>query len=419
MRFFHHAWVRVSALTLLFPFGLIIFLTGLNVTRDSGAGDPFRADAIPANAPFQSLTYSVHTSLWWDDGLTVGTYMDWVQLMSFTHIKQVFAWQEIEPERGRWEFEIGDRMIEGLERRGLQIVARLSDAPDWAHPSLPPVDDGSYIDSPPDNLADYATFCGTVAEHYRGRIAAYQIWNEPNLTREWGNRPPNAADYVALLRVCSEAIRAVDPDAILISAGLAPTGGLTDGAGVQLAIPDDVYFQAMYDSTFQSAVDVVGVHAPGYEFPAYGSDDAERDGRGRWATFRRVEDLRRIMVANNDAPRQMAILEMGYTTDQVNPSYQWYAVNEYDQARLIVEAYQYAAQHWRPWVGLMNVIYIADPEWTSQDEQFWWSINDPALGFTRPAFAALVQMPKYCGAVVIPARSPEESAFALADNPCN
>ncbi|MDX1995380.1 MAG: cellulase family glycosylhydrolase [bacterium] len=393
-------------------------MLGLNARRSTAPADPFRADAIPPDAPFTSLSYSVHTSLWWDDGLLTGTHMDWVQLMGFTHVKQVFAWQDIEPNSDEWHFALGDRMLDELERRNIQIVARLSDAPDWAHPSLPPVESGAYIDAPPDDVADYADFCGTIAERYHGRIAAYQIWNEPNLAREWGGRTPEAGAYVELLRVCSEAIRAADPDAVIISAGLAPTGGLTL-EGQVVAVPDDVFLQALYDLNFQQYMDVLGAHAPGYEFPEYGPEDAERDGRGRWATFRRIEDLRRIMIENDDAARQIAILEFGYTTDQVNESYQWYAVDVVDQARLLVRAYEYAAQHWRPWVGLMTVIYIPDPEWTAEDEQYWWSITDPTMNTIRPAFAALSQMPKYCGDAVFPARSPEEAALVPADNPCH
>jgi hypothetical protein len=214
--------------------------------------------------------------------------------------------------------------------------------------------------------------------------------------------------------VCSEAIREADADAILISAGLSPTGDHNDAR----AHRDDLYLQAMYDAGFQQYVDVVGVHAPGYAEPSYGPDDAEGDGGARWQSFRRVEDLRRIMVANGDAATQMAILETGYTIDPANPVYSWFAVSEAEQAQYLADAYRYAAEHWRPWVGLMSSIYIAKPSWTPQDEQYWWSFNEPDTGRMRPVFGALAQMEKFCGDVLLPARSPEESAFALEHNPC-
>jgi len=390
------------------PPGLVAFMFP---DRDR---DPFRADAVTDPA-YNALTYGVQAFLWWDTGFG-GVHMDWVDLMSFTHIKQTFAWQDIEPNQDEWHFENGDRILDEADRRGLHVIARLSDSPDWSHPSLPSSDETDlFIDAPPDNLDDWANYCGRVAERYAGRMAGYQIWNEPNLTREWGGEPPDASGYVDLLQVCSEAIRAVDPEAIIISAGLSPTGDNNVRAR-----RDDIFLQEMYDAGFADYVDVVGVHAPGYAPPSYGPDDAEADGRGRWATFRRVEDLRKIMIRNDDEATQIAILEIGYTTDPRPESLNaWFAVDEATQAQYLVEAYTYAAENWRPWVGLMSAIYIPRPSWTPDNEQYWWAITDPEMVEIRPAFAALAQMPKYCGDIIIPLRSPEESAIALESNPCD
>lgn len=394
----------------------LVILLGVMIERfNAFDADPFRAAAV-TDAPFTSLTYAVHTFLWWDEH-QANIHLDWARLMVFSHVKQVFAWEDIEVERGRWDFARADEILDGVEARGLKLVARLSDAPEWAHPAIEGEKDVDYIDAPPADFADYAAYCGAVAERYRGRIAAYQIWNEPNLAREWGNRPPNAAEYVQLLEACSTAIRAADPEAIVISAGLAPTGTCCE-----IARPDDVYLREMYAAGFQQYVDVLGVHAPGYSAPELSPDEAEANGSLRFFSFRRVEDMRRIMIAHGDAARQMAILEMGWTTDTegVHPDYSWYAVDEETQADYLVRAYAYAAQHWRPWVGLMTTIYIADPEWTADDEQYWFSITAPN-GRTKPAFVALANMAKFCGARVIPERAPDspEALGLVPVTPCD
>ena len=375
--------------------------------------DPFQADAI-SDPPFTSLTYGVQTFLWWDSG-HMGLHLDWVRLMNFSHVKQVFAWKDMESDPGAWDFSRADAIVEAVERRDLNLVARLGDVPEWAQEATGTTLDTPPTDVPPADLGDWRTFCGTVADRYRGRIAAYQIWNEPNLSREWGNHPPDAEGYVTLLRTCSEAIREADPDAILISAGLAPTGN-EDAT----ALRDDLYLQAMYDAGFQQYVDAVGAHAPGFAPPDYGPDDAERDGRGRWASFRRVEDLRKIMIANDDAARQMAILETGWTTDTVHPEYAWYAVTEEEQARYLVAAYDYAVEHWRPWVGLMTTIYIAPPTWTEADEEYWWAITKPN-NHTRQAFLDLANMAKHCGDRLIPEREPDspEARGLVTVEPCD
>jgi polysaccharide biosynthesis protein PslG len=216
---------------------------------------------------------------------------------------------------------------------------------------------------------------------------------------------------VRILAACSTAIRAADPDAILISAGLAPTG-----TNDVTATPDDVYLDALYRENFQQYIDVVGVHAPGYSAPEIGPDDLEREGRGRYFSFRRPEDLRKIMIAHGDAGRQMAILEMGWTTDTVNPDYSWYGVSEEQQAEYLVRAFDYIHEHWSPWVGLVSVIYLPKPSWTEADEEFWWAISRPDFR-ARPAFGALVAMPKWCDEYYIPARidTSEEGIFATID----
>ncbi len=374
--------------------------------------DPLQAGAV-VDPPFTSLTYGIQAFLWWDY-TKAAIDLDRIRLMVFSHVKQVFAWKEIEHAPGEWNFSRADEILGEIERRDLKLVVRLSDAPDWVYPSLRDANVPDLIDAPPDPefMQAWAGYCGAVATRYPGRIAAYQIWNEPNLAREWGGNTPNAAEYVNLLRVCSEAIRAADPNAILISAGLSPTGTCCE-----MAIPDDQYLQAMYEAGFQRYVDVVGMHAPGYSKPQLSPDEA----RQRFFSFRRVEDLRKIMIANGDAARQAAILEFGWTTDPgTNPDYAWYAVTDEEQAQYMVEAYQYAADHWRPWVGLMSAIYIADPSWTEDDEEYWWGITRPD-GIVRQAYYELANMAKYCGERVIPARagdSPEALGLVAVD-PCD
>ena len=378
--------------------------------------DPFQAAAV-VNPPFTPITYSIQAFLWWDYN-AANIALDWARLMVFSHVKQVFAWENIEPAQGEIDFSRADQILGEIEKRGLKLVVRLSDSPDWARESVSGEKGVDFTDAPPDPeyMVAWTEFCSAVASRYPGRIAAYQIWNEPNLSREWGNRPPNAAEYTELLRACSEAIRAADPAAIIISAGLSPTGTCCEAAK-----PDDVFLQEMYDAGFQNYADVVGMHAAGYSPPQVSPDEAEQQGSQRFFTFRRIEDLRKIMVANGDAARQAAILEFGWNVDTegMNPSYSWYAVSEDDQARYMVEAYQYAVDHWRPWVGLMSAIYIADPHWTPEDEEYWWAITGPS-GWVRPAFFALANMTKTCGDRVIPARAPDspEALGVATVEPC-
>ena len=354
---------------------------------------PARLYPLPRLA---SPEYGIQAFLWWQtDNKTGARDADLVQGLGFGWLKQQFSWRNISGSRGGYDWFRPDGVVALAEARGLKILARLDGTPFWA------VDDPAIldhvVDTPPNDPALFAEFCGALAERYAGRIAAYEVWNEPNLTREWGNQPPDPAAYLALLKPCYLAIKAADPAAIVISAGLAPTG--TDDSAV--AMPDEAYYRALYAAGAAPYFDMLGVHAPGYMNPPERSPaDTEADPAlaARWITFRHVEDIRALMLEYGDGDKQIAITEMGWTTDQQNPTYSWYAVSEATQADYLVRAYQYAQANWSPWIGLMSMVYIADQEWTAANEQYWWAITrptaagDPAL--TLPAYAALAAMEK-------------------------
>lgn len=325
----------------------------------------------------------------WSEG-AVPRELEQINEMGFGWVKQQFAWRDIEGiEKGKYDWWRTDQIVSAVERANLRLLVRIDRQPFWSQEP----DSSLKENRPPADLQNFRDFCQAMASRYKGRIAAYQIWNEPNLSREWGDQPPSPTEYTALLAACSQGIREADSEAIVISAGLSPTG--TDSVD---AMPDAKFLQQMYEAGASAYFDVLGVHGPGYKAPPEMSPaEAETSpdyGRGRWFAFRHVEDMRAIMVANGDAHKQVAILEMGWTLDQVNPEYAWFAVDEQTQADYLVRAYQYAAEHWQPWIGLMTTVYIADSAWTPDNfEQWWWSIVLPD-GTPRQAFYALRDMKK-------------------------
>jgi hypothetical protein len=317
-----------------------------------------------------------------------------VKEMGFGWLKQQFAWRDISNVRGDYAWDRTDRIVEIAEQLELKLLVRLDHQPQWAQ-----ADSSTLVNNaPPADLADFGDFCGAVAARYQGRIAAYEVWNEPNLAREWGDQPPDPAKYVELLKVCYLAIKQADAEAMVVSAGLAPTG--TDDPAV--AMPDDKFYRGMYEAGAAPYFDVLGAHAPGYMNPPERSPDetqADPALQARWITFRHVEDIREIMIANGDGDKQIAITEMGWTSDTREGSpYAWHAVSEEQKADYLVRAYQYASANWQPWIGLMATVYIADPAWTEADEQYWWAITRPTPPgeppHLLPAYEALKAMEK-------------------------
>ncbi len=361
--------------------------------------DPAYTPTVDVNQIMSSPDYGVQVFLYWQEEIAHRD-VQLVKDMGFRWIKQEIPWREIEGKgKGLWRWQNIDRIMQEIDQSGLKMIARLGAQPAWAAPEVPFPEIG-----PPDDLQDFYDYVFAVASRYQGRIAAYQIWNEPNLAREWGEHPPNPAEYADLLKVGYEAVKAADPNALVISAGLAPTTQDNDAA-----MPDTHFIQELYDSGAQPYFDALGVHAAGYKSPPetdpaiiaatpeLNNNDSAPEELRRVYSFRHVEDVRALMVRNNDAAKKIVILEFGWTIDpRPDSPYRWHAVTPEQQDKYLQRAYAYAEANWQPWIGVMSVIYIADPQWNMTDEQTYWSIVYPGYPELRtaPAYYGLLTMPK-------------------------
>jgi polysaccharide biosynthesis protein PslG len=343
--------------------------------------------------------------LWWRPEVAQRD-MELIRDAGFRWVKQAFAWREIEGSgKGQYDWSVSDRIVDQAESIGLHVIARLDSDPSWASGQVYP-NANNIIMTPPNDLQDFADFCYNLASRYKGRIAAYQLWNEPNLSREWGGMAPDPEGYVRFLKAGYEAIKRGDPNAIVISAGLAPTTRRD-----QVAMPDTEYLKRMYAAGAGPYFDALGAHGAGYRSPPemdpgevandpnyYNNGDPNCPGPlCRIYCFRHVEDLRQIMVDNGDTDKQVVVLEFGWTIDERPDSpYAWHAVSEEQQADYFIRAYQYAKQHWQPWAGVLSLIYMPDVDWTEADEQYWWSIAVPNYPqfLPRKAYRDLAPMEK-------------------------
>jgi polysaccharide biosynthesis protein PslG len=338
-----------------------------------------------------SIDPAVHIFLWGNPDTTARD-LALARDGGFHWVKQRFEWRNIEGKaKGSFEWNEPDRIVDAIDGAGLKIIARLDNQPQWASSKVqwPGT-------APADNPRDWTDFLSALAQRYRGRIHAYEIWNEPNLDREWGDKAPDPAAYATMLKDSYQAIKAADPQAIVISAGMSPTTNRS-----AQAMPDLDFIRDMYAAGARDSFDVLGVHAAGYKAdpcadpgevarsPELTNNDPSPLEAKRIYAFRHVEDVREMMVQQGDADKQMAVLEMGYTTDQrPGSAYTWFAVDRDTQAKNLVGAFQCARQNWQPWMSLMTVIYIPEPAWTQREEQYWWSITNPD-GSARPAYTAL------------------------------
>jgi hypothetical protein len=316
-----------------------------------------------------------------DVDLITGAGLQWVKL--------TVPWRSIEAScKGCIDWDELDRVMLILSAAGLKVLARVDHPPAWARAI--PAENG-----PPDDYFDYADIVGEMARRYangspKGTIHAIQVWNEPNLSREWGGTGVepiisrrSAVEYMSLLRQSYQLIKEKDPTKIVVSAGLSPTG-TNDGT----AIEDTTYLTWLYENDLDEYSDAIGVHAPGYGSAPEAELNSNPGFQHPSFYFRRVEQLRNIMVLNGDEAKQAWVLEFGWTTDTIHPDRAFYAVTPEQQADYIVKAYGFAKANWTPWVGPMFVWNMPDPTWTQDFEQWWWGLTNPD-GTPRPAYTAI------------------------------
>jgi hypothetical protein len=263
--------------------------------------------------------------------------------------------------------------LEEAERYGLKVLLLLG----W--------------ESPLTDVQAFGDYVYDVVSRYRGRIAAYQIGNEPNLAEMW-HKPQHAqpAEYVAFLREAYLRAKEADPDCIILSAGLAVNGG----AG-SLAMDDVAFLRDMYAAGARPYFDVLGSHPYGF---GYAPEDATSNPVH---CFRRVEQQREVMVQYGDGAKPIWFTEVGWIIDPGVACYGhddwssrwWQRVSAETQASYLVRAYEYARAHW-PWVGVMfawNLDYSM-ASWNEHCDQVGWFSLLNHDGSPRPAYWELARM---------------------------
>lgn len=274
-----------------------------------------------------------------------------VREMGASTVVEYFLWAAHEPRRGVYDWSHADLVVDHARNQGLTVVARLGYVPEWARPP-----DSSHLFLDEAGYDDFARFAAEFARHFKGRVAHIVILNEPNLSQEWGYRPPDPAGYVALLRRVYPAVKAANPEAQVLAGALAPT---LAPAGSEWGMNDLDYLEAMYEAGGAPYFDALAAHAYGWTFPP----DAPPDPGA--VNFRRTELLRAIMEENGDAAKPVLITEAGW-----NDHPRWTkAVRPAQRAQYTVDAYRLAAG-W-PWAEALCMWAFRYPRPTGTYQDYY------------------------------------------------
>ena len=330
-----------------------------------------------------------------------------IQEAGFGWLRQEFPWEDIEIHtRGDFGDRRTDRNSDGVldandevdawakydqmvnltDEYGLRMTVRLSNPPNWAQTNKHESIADNY--APPDDVQDFVNYAVAVATRYKGRISHYQIWNEPNLYPEWGENFVEPARYVDMLCRIHDALKAIDPNIVIISAALGPTVSLDGKQGYQ----DVVFLQNMYDLGAARCFDVLAAQG-------YGLYSGPTDQRQRVTTvgYTRHIFYRDIMVSNGDGHKPIwiseaawnAILDADLPPDQISQYGNFGLSTQDEAARYMPLAYQRANEEW-PWIGQISYWFFTRPDpFEAGQALYYFRMVEPDYSAEKPTFTPL------------------------------
>jgi polysaccharide biosynthesis protein PslG len=310
-------------------------------------------------------------------------------------IRQQVPWQDHQSADGTIIWGELDKVVTEANAGGIKLLISVVRAPSWATPN------GRNGLPTRAHFPTFANFMGQMAARYKGKVQAYEIWNEQNLAHENGGRVADATFYVDMLALTYDAIKAADPYAIVVSGGPATTE--TNDPNIALS---DVTFmrQMVANPKFRTHVDVVGVHPGGHHNPP---DTMWPDRPGPFPSwqnsrefyFRRVEDIRKVMVDGGMGDRQIWITEFGWATANNTPGYEYGNNVSFDQQALYAKrAFEMSVKDYAPWLGgaflwNLNFAIIWGRQGNPLHEQAAFGVLNPDWS-PRPAYLAIQSMAK-------------------------
>ncbi len=245
------------------------------------------------------------------------------------------------------------------------------------------------------DLEEWGEAVEAIATAGQGLIEAYEICNEPNrygwLNKDVSPASPDPGLYVQMLRLAYERIKAVDPAAIVVSAGLAPVGrieGTCNGwSGNNCDAMDEREFaRQMFLLGAGEAFDAFGYHPYGFVYAPETDPYSVSNG----FAFRGAEVMHELLEQHGLGHKPVWATEFNWLRDPSedgpipewchhDPDYEgnfgWMDISEAEQADYLLRAFQYADENW-PWMGAM---FVWNLDWHDYNDTW---VCEPARYFS-------------------------------------
>lgn len=277
---------------------------------------------VPTPSTSKSFGFSVANYLLLYDSVKLDQELAGMEALGVTWLRFDMQWRSIQykndPNAFNWSET--DRLIAAANTHNIKMVGILGFVPTWAYPSGCPKN----IHCPPADLNAFAAFAKKAVERYSSKgVSHWEVWNEPNNAIFWGPKT-SCSVYTDLLKLTYTAIKQADPNATVITGGLAPE----PNDGINMAPVD--FLTCIYANGGKNYFDAVGSHP--YTFPIVPSSAFSH----AWAQMSTTNpSLRSTMIQNGDTGKKIWITEFGSPTN--GPNSKWY-VSEDKQSQMITDA---------------------------------------------------------------------------------
>ncbi len=237
----------------------------------------------------------------------IATYMQRVHDAGAAWVRTDFWWYSVEwVGPGVFDWTFFDDVLEEASARGLRVIPILWGTPTWA------ATDGVFSYGVP-NMAAWEQFVFQTASRYKGRVVAWEVWNEPNLPFFWRGTP---SQYAELLARAYTQMKLADPEAVVLLGGQAYGGGSVPNFLDQI-LSDPVYPAGHY-------FDVHNIHIAFVPMTTIASY---------------IQDQARLLQQYGHATN-IVMTELSYTSDPAYQNVTGYTDGEAGQARYLLDAYQ-------------------------------------------------------------------------------
>jgi polysaccharide biosynthesis protein PslG len=338
---------RLTALSVV----IVVALVGsLGLGRSSTAQSaPVRGDGSALSLPAVGVNY--HPMWDYSNDAERQVAVDKLAGAGVGWVRIDFAWCSFQ-EAGRgltsaWYVERADAAVNMALASGLKVLAMVDCTPGWANGHADdPWDVAAPI--PPTRNSDFADFATWAAAHFKGRISAWEVWNEPDLPWFWSGTP---GEYADLLAAAYPAFKAADPDALVVSGGVSSSG---IGAGG--------FLEKAYAAGMHGQFDVLAEHP--YMSP---SDLPPETDNGMIWTIAAVSRVHDLMVRYGDGNKPIWFTEFGWSSHATSPGApNWLrGVSEAQQADFVVRAIEFVAARY-PYVA--NMLWYNERNGTGGEE---------------------------------------------------